>query len=116
VVIYLFNVDIVHSSDYSMVRSTYKALSKMKKGVVDTRPPETFKFIKKLSKNRRPNNFANVEHARNLKSLGGRINTIQKRSVSCIMTYRIYLRKSCIRIQRNHPYCLESLNKHLLEK
>lgn len=77
-------LDVVHSGDYAMVRSTYKALNGMRRGVVDTGQPDTYKFIKTLSNNRRPSNFANVEHARNLKSLSNRINGIQKRKVSCL--------------------------------
>ena len=61
-----------------MVRSTYKALTNIKKGVVDAKKPKTFDLIKKLSSNRRPSKFADIEHARNLMSLGRRINNIEK--------------------------------------
>jgi len=74
-------IDIVHSEDYALVRSTYKKLSTLGKGKIDTKPPETIGLVEKLSKNKKPNNFLNVEHNKNLASLCQHINQIQKRSV-----------------------------------
>jgi len=74
--------DIVHSKDHSVVRSTFKALIKNNKGVVDTSQPKTFELIDKLNLNRNPNDYDNVEHNRNLISLEQRMNHVKDISVT----------------------------------
>lgn len=73
--------DIVHSEDFAMVRSTFKALINNNKGLIDTSPPESFELIDRLNRNRKPNEHEDMEHARNLISLEQRMNRIKENPV-----------------------------------
>ena len=69
-------LDLIYSPSYSMVRATFRTIAGMKKGGVDHKQPATYTLRKKLSQNKKPNNYAMEEHNKNLMSLTRRMQDI----------------------------------------
>ncbi len=64
------------SPNYAFVRATYRTIANLKKGLIDRRIPQTFDLIRKLSTNKKVNNFHLTEHLKNVNSLHRRLTRI----------------------------------------
>lgn len=62
---------------YAMMLATYRTINNLNKGGVDMTIPKTFHLIKKLSDNKKKNNYNLFEHMKNIASLQRNFKSIQ---------------------------------------
>jgi len=65
--------DLIFNPNFGEVREAFKRVAGMKKGVTNSSKPKTYELGRKLSLNKKRNNFHMDEHLKNLASLQKRI-------------------------------------------
>ncbi len=69
---------IMKSPEFANVRATYRAISTLRKGGIDSNAPKTFSLIRTLSTNRKTRQRNMTEHLQNIQSLQRRMERIYK--------------------------------------